>query len=142
VNNGEQNVYVLDSHALIAYFDGEPGAQTLITLLADEQQIRYSFYLSVINLGELYYIFARERTVSTANDMLAVVEQLPIFIVDAHRPRVLAAAHIKAHYALTYADAFVVATAQEFSATVLTGDPEFKRVEHLVRVEWLPVEPR
>jgi len=51
--------------------------------------------------------------------------------------RVLAAAHIKAHYPLSYADAFAVALAQELDATVVTGDPEFKTAESLVPVLWL-----
>ena len=38
----------------------------------------------------------------------------------------LAAAHIKAGHALSYADAFAVAVAQELDAVMLTGDPEFE----------------
>jgi predicted nucleic acid-binding protein len=47
------------------------------------------------------------------------------------------AAHIKAHRAVSYADAFVVALAQQHGAHVVTGDPEFKMVEDLVSVYWL-----
>ena len=48
------------------------------------------------------------------------------------------AAHIKAGHAISYADAFAVALAQDRGATILTGDPEFKEVEHLIPIEWLP----
>ena len=68
---------------------------------------------------------------------LNAVEQLPVQILEATRERVLAAAHLKANHALSYADAFVVAAAQEMEATILTGDPEFRTAEGLVRVEWL-----
>lgn len=47
---------------------------------------------------------------------------------------------ILASYAISYADAFVVAAAQEFEATVITGDPEFRRVEHLAPIDWLLVD--
>ena len=70
-------------------------------------------------------------------DALNAVEQLPVQILEATRERVLAAAHLKATHAISYADAFVVATAQEMGATILTGDPEFRTVEALVPVEWL-----
>ncbi|HEX16514.1 MAG TPA: type II toxin-antitoxin system VapC family toxin [Deltaproteobacteria bacterium] len=50
---------------------------------------------------------------------------------------VLAAAHIKAQYAVAYADAFSVSLAQELGATVVTADPEFKRVASLVDILWL-----
>ncbi|MFH2074539.1 MAG: PIN domain-containing protein, partial [Pseudomonadota bacterium] len=51
---------------------------------------------------------------------------LPVGLVDATKERVLSAARVKAQYPVSYADAFVVATAIEFTATIITGDPEFK----------------
>ena len=69
---------------------------------------------------------------------LAAIDQLPIKIIEADRRLALAAAHVKAHYPISYADAFVVALAQQMQAVILTGDPEFSKIEHLVAVEWLP----
>jgi predicted nucleic acid-binding protein len=82
-------------------------------------------------------IIERERGLPLAQRSLAGVDQLPIDILEATRERVLAAAHIKAHHRLSYADAFAVAAAQELSGVVLTGDPEFTAVQSLVRMEWL-----
>lgn len=50
---------------------------------------------------------------------------------------VLEAARIKALHPLSYADAFAVATAARFGATVVTGDREFEAVEGIVPIEWL-----
>jgi len=52
----------------------------------------------------------------------------------------LAAAHVKAHHPISYADAFAVALAQEMDASVVTGDPEFECVEELIPVVWLPTK--
>ena len=52
--------------------------------------------------------------------------------------KALAAAHVKAHHSVAYADAYAIALAEQNVGVVLTGDPEFKAVEHLVTVEWLP----
>ncbi len=49
----------------------------------------------------------------------------------------LEAAKIKADFPMAYADAFAVATAVRENATVVTGDPEFAMVEHLVKIDWL-----
>lgn len=51
----------------------------------------------------------------------------------------LSAARLKARYAISYADAFVVVVAQEQQAILLTGDPEFKplEVDGILKVEWL-----
>jgi ribonuclease VapC len=66
-----------------------------------------------------------------------LVENLPLEIQEVSRDLILDAAHIKAHYLISYADAFVVASAIRENAIVLTGDPEFQTVKDLVKVEWL-----
>jgi len=66
-----------------------------------------------------------------------MVESLPLELLDASRDLVLDAAHVKAHYTISYADAFAVAAAMRARAIVLTGDPEFSAVVELVDVEWL-----
>jgi hypothetical protein len=45
----------------------------------------------------------------------------------------------KACYAISYADAFAVVTAQEHNGVLFTGDPEFRAVaaDRLITVEWL-----
>jgi len=50
---------------------------------------------------------------------------------------VLAAARLKARHAISCADAFAAALAQELEAPVVTADREFEQVESLVEVLWL-----
>jgi len=137
VSNEQKPIYILDSFALLAFLEGEPSADRIQVILQAAQEARAQVYLSVINLGEVLYITERERSLVTAQQVLAVIEQLPLELLDASQTRVLAAAHIKANYPIAYADAFAVAAAQEFQATVVTGDPEFAKVTALIRVEWL-----
>jgi len=129
--------YVLDSFALLAHLGDEAGAARVRAVLKAASLGRAQVFVSAINLGELVYITERERGLVQAQMALNAVEQLPIQILEATRERVLAAAHIKASHAISYADAFVVAAAQEMGATILTGDPEFRTVEGPVSVEWL-----
>ena len=130
-------VYILDSFALLAYLEGEVSMERVKTVLRSAEWGDCKVYMSVINLGEVLYITERERGLSKAQAVLAIVEQLPIEILPATREAVLEAAHIKAHYPLAYADAFAIAAAQAHDATILTGDPEFDAVESFVSVEWL-----
>lgn len=111
--------------------------QTLLTEAAGG--IR-AIHLSLIQLGEVLYIVERERGLVGAQKARAAIDQLPIEIMPVSRASVLAAAHIKAQFPLSYADAFAVTTAQDHNAILLAGDPEFKAVEDagLVTVEWLP----
>ncbi len=39
--------------------------------------------------------------------------------------------------AISYADAFLLATALREKATIVTGDPEFKKVQSLSPIEWI-----
>jgi len=128
---------VLDSFALLAHLGDEAGAARVRAVLKAASLGRAQVFVSAINLGELVYITECERGLVQAQMALNAVEQLPIQILEATRERVLAAAHIKASHAISYADAFVVAAAQEMGATILTGDPEFRTVEGPVSVEWL-----
>jgi predicted nucleic acid-binding protein len=129
---------VLDSFALLAYFGAEPGGPRVEALLASVAMKQTMVYLSVISYGELVYITEREQGAFAARRGIAAVDQLPITVVEADRRLTFAAAHVKAHHRLSYADAFAVALAQQTQATLVTGDPEFRAVEHLVAVEWLP----
>ncbi len=129
--------YVVDSYALMAYLGGEAGAEQVKALLRQGQRNGATIYLSLVNLGEVAYITERRYGSERLQEVLARLAQLPITIVEVPHERVLAAAHIKAHHAVSYADAFAIALAQEKGAPVVTGDPEFKKVEHLVKVVWL-----
>ncbi len=106
-------------------------------VLADSAQGLCRTYLSLINLGEVLYIIERKASAQRAVKALGAIEQLPIHVLPVSRAAVLAAAHVKALYFLSYADAFAVAAAMELGAAIVTGDPEFQAVEGIARVEWL-----
>lgn len=131
-------VFALDSFALLAYLNGEVGHERVVQILqqAKAQQVRA--LLCTINLGEILYIVERRRGLYDAQRAQALIESLPIEEILPDRALILDAAHIKAHYTISFADAFVTALARRESAVILTGDPEFQYVQELMRVEWLP----
>ena len=89
------------------------------------------------NQREVYYIIAKGRSLDKAEEFLRHLETLPIRCLGNTFQQVLEAAKIKAQFPLSYADAFVVATAQRSQAIVVTGDPEFRAVSHLIQILWL-----
>jgi len=134
----KRTVYVLDSFALLAFFQDEPGGRRVKAVLGQALKKRAEILLTVVNYGEVVYITERKQGLRVAQKLIAVIDQLPVSLVDADRRLTLAAAHLKAQHPLSYADAFAVALAQDRQATVLTADPEFRAVEALVAIEWLP----
>ena len=72
-----------------------------------------------------------------ANELEKDLDEYPMRLIGVNRKRIRTAARVKSIYRLSYADAFAVVLAQELKATVITGDPEFRTVEHLVAVFWV-----
>jgi ribonuclease VapC len=70
-------------------------------------------------------------------EILGRVHQLSFDIIPATNDLVFEAAEIKADYPISYADCFAVASALDQSAEIVTGDPDFKKVEHLVKINWI-----
>jgi ribonuclease VapC len=132
--------YVLDSYALLAYFREEPGADQVEEILTNP---RHDRWLSVINLGEVYYIAAK-RTDMREDEVLGDVLSMQITLEDADLAMALAAAEIKGKYALSYADCFAAVLAKRYRAVVVTGDEEFIRLEQAgaCSIEWLPAKSR
>lgn len=133
----EPTAFVLDSYALLAYLQDEPVASRIEKLLDNAKKEKCRLFLSLINLGEILYIIERRGGIAKAQDALALIRQLPVEIPLVDEQTVFTAAHIKANHAISYADAFVVATAIQENAAVVTADPEFQSVETSVPVEWL-----
>jgi len=128
---------VLDSFALVSLFHREPGWQVVQRALYDQEKSRSRAILSWINWGEFYYTVKHRVGTARTTEALRLLEQLPIELFPVDHALVRAAAEIKSEHALSYADAFCVATAQRLDATVLTGDPEFNSVKRLIRIRWL-----
>lgn len=128
---------VLDSFALVSLFHREPGWQVVQKALYDQDKSRTRAVLNWINWGEFYYIVRRRVGAAKTTDTLRLLEQLPIDLFPVDQPLVRAAAEIKSEHALSYADAFCIATARRLDATVLTNDPEFESVENLIKIRWL-----
>lgn len=129
--------YILDSFALLAHLQDEPGKSQVEAILREAERKAVEIFMPVINLGEVGYIIERRKGLATVQAVIAVIDHLPVTIIDADRQLTFLAAHIKAHYPISYADAFAVALAQLKKGAILTGDPEFRKVEEIVPIEWL-----
>ncbi|HEX9136718.1 MAG TPA: type II toxin-antitoxin system VapC family toxin [Nitrospirota bacterium] len=131
------SVYVLDSYALLAHFEDETGGEQVGKILKAAQAGKTRLFLSVINLGEVYYNTLRERGREQADEVRFIVAQLPITVVDADADITIEAARLKGVHAVAYADCFAAALANRKKAKVVTGDPEFKKFGAGMAVEWI-----
>jgi predicted nucleic acid-binding protein len=129
--------YQLDSFALLRFFQKEPGGEKVRRILEDANKGTAQALLNVINLGEIIYLVQRRFGEAKKLEVLMHIQRMGIEVLPVPNDLVFRAAELKARFPLSYADAFALASAIEHHATLVTGDPEFKKVEHLVGIEWL-----
>jgi uncharacterized protein len=132
-------IKVLDSWALLSFFQDEPAAQDVEKLLSQAGQGRHRLLLCVVNWGEVYYNTLRKVSQEAAETKAREMAILPIELVpvDTDLQLVRQAAMYKASGKLAYADAFAAALAKLRNAELVTGDPDFKAVEGEIKVGWL-----
>ncbi|MFZ1199000.1 MAG: type II toxin-antitoxin system VapC family toxin [Desulfobacterales bacterium] len=129
--------YLFDSHALLSFFQNEAGAEIVADVLKEALRQNTNTLISVINLGEIIYLTKRRFGEEKKLEILGRIHQLGLQVLPAPDSLVYQAAEFKAEYPIAYADCFALACAIEHSAVLVTGDPEFKLVEHLVTIQWI-----
>ena len=131
---------VLDSFALIGYLENEGFAAKIEKFLKQGKQGKIRIYLHAIHLGEVYYITLREQGQDVADLAFTRIKAFPLQYIETIDEKLLrVAARLKAIYPISLADSFAAALAIIYKATLLTGDPEFKKVEKKedISIEWL-----
>lgn len=130
---------VLDSWALMAFFNAEPAAPEVKKLLLKAEADRDRLLLTVVNWGEIYYSVMRGASQERAEFIAKEIAGMKIDIVPVADDMELArqAAIFKATKKLGYADCFVAALAKLRNAELITGDADFKAVEGEIKIGWL-----
>jgi ribonuclease VapC len=129
--------YVLDSYAMIAYFEDEPGADRVAQILRQLIQGKAKGYMSVVNWGEVYYNTMREEGVAEAEKVILQLDKFPIQIIEVNRDFAYEAAKLKGKYRIAYADCFAVALSVKLNASLVTGDSGFKKLKERISIQWI-----
>jgi ribonuclease VapC len=129
--------YVFDSYAMIAYFEDEPGADRVAQILRQLIQGKAKGYMSVVNWGEVYYNTMREEGIAEAERVILQLDKFPIQIVEVNRNFAYEAAKLKGKYRIAYADCFAVALSVKLNASLVTGDPEFRKLKERISIQWI-----
>lgn len=128
---------VLDSWAAIAYLEDEPAAPRVEEIIIKANSLGWLLIMSMVNLGEVWYNFARKASEAKADQVVADLKELDIEFIDAGWQITRLAARFKSKYRIAYADCFAAALAKIKDAELITGDPEFKQLEGEIRIHWI-----
>lgn len=128
---------VLDSWAVIAYLEDEAAAEKVADIIADAHEEAIPLLMTVVNVGEVWYIVARETSPIEADASIKQLRDLGVRFVDADWELAKNAGYFKSRNKMSFADCFAAALAKQNKAHLATGDPEFKQVEPEIAIHWL-----
>lgn len=129
--------YVFDSYALLKLFQKESGHEKIFKLLEEIRRKEETKYLNAMNLGEIIYTTKRAFGDQKKIQILANIERLDFKIIPVTNEMIFQAAEYKASFSISFADCFVLVTALMEKAAVVTGDPEFRKVDKLAKIIWV-----
>jgi predicted nucleic acid-binding protein len=120
---------IVDSSGWLAYFADENNAKHFMLPLSNPTTL----IVPAITIYEVFKVILRE---SSENDALqAVVAMQKGEVVDLNTSLALSAARLSLEHQLPMADSIILATAQEFKATIWTQDVDFKDIS---KVKYFP----
>lgn len=131
--------YVLDANAVIRYFKvgSAAGGEKVQELFLQAQRNQARLSMSVVNLGEVFYILMKHLGEQRALHYVRVIQHA-VTVVDADMSRTIDAATLKHRYQLGYADSFAAALALGLKATLVSADPNFENVGRSLKWMKLP----
>lgn len=131
------NTLIIDSWAVLAFLHKEPSCHAVKDVLQQAKQRKIRILMSLYNVAEVYYKLIRTAGIDEARKTIESLRNIPIDFTSLDEQRIFHAAEIKGKYPVAFGDCIAVALAQEHTAPILTGDPEYRRIEHLVSIRWL-----
>ncbi len=129
---------MLDTSAVFAYVDDEPGAEVVADYLRAAQRKEVTLYASFVTLTEIRYITIQEQDESSADYLVGLIKSWPLVWIYPDERQCLLAARYKAGYKISLADSFVAAAAALLGAELIHKDPEFEDLAVELRLRGLP----
>jgi predicted nucleic acid-binding protein len=134
-------VFVLDSSALLRYQDDEAGADRVEAILEACSRGNDEICISAMQWGEIAATLRKRYGAQQQEIMLHRLAQLNLRIIQVNAECAVRAAAIRVDRKMAFADAFAVELTLDSPEHVLiTADYDFKTVEDLIRIEFLPAK--
>jgi len=116
----------------------EDGVEAVQNLLEKARKGDIIIFSSFVSYTEVFYITHQEEGEKEAQRRVNLMNRLPITRVDSSQELGLIAGKLKATHRISFADAWVAATAIMLNAILVHKDPEFEELENDLKVLRLP----
>ncbi len=129
---------LLDTSAFLTWSQDEPGAEEVETYFQEAMDGRVALHASFVSLTEMEYITAQKLGPEEARELLESVEEQPVARHHSDKPLCSEAAKLKTTHKVSFADAFVAATAKRLDAVLVHKNPEFDALAGAIKLHSLP----
>jgi predicted nucleic acid-binding protein len=134
------DAFLLDTSALMALLEKEPGGERVEQLLAAAHRGEIRLVAAFASRMELVYLVEQEQGAEALGKLKALLPLWPLIWMHSDDALCDSAASFKAKHRLSFADAFVAAAAAREDATLVHKDPQFSALGTLVKQEVLPLK--
>jgi len=111
-------------------FEDEAGADTVQDLLDRANKSEILVFVSFVTFTEIFYITLREKGEEEAQKRIKLMDALATTRIESSKELSLIAGRLKAAYRLSFADAWIAATAMFYDDILVHKDPDFEPVSY------------
>ena len=129
-------VYVIDAQPVVAFIKREAHWQRIGDAFKAATNGEITLRLTTVNAGEVIMAAERDFGAIVTHRTLESIQRWTT-IVDVDLELAARAGWFKLRGGISLADCFAAALAHRDGVPLITGDPEFRRVEDVVRIAWL-----
>jgi predicted nucleic acid-binding protein len=132
---------VLDTSAVITYFEGEKGKDIVEELLISSAASNATLLLPFCVAIEFYYINFNNIGEEAANQRFAMLMSFPVELIKSiDEPYMIEAGRLKASYPISLADSLIAAYACLEDAPLVHKDPEYLELKEEIKLITLPLK--
>ena len=122
----------LDTKPIIKFFAKEEGWENVQKILSKIEAGEIDASLSVVTLTEIYYKYLKEKRADLAKNRTDAIRHAPyIKKISINEEIATKAGELKGKYNIPIADAFIAASAQSEGTTIISDDPDFKKIKEI-----------
>jgi len=137
----ESKRIILDTSAILTYFEGEEGKETVEIFLKRSASNEIELFIPFSAAIEFYYINFNSQGEETANQRFTMLMSLPVKVLKSiDEPYIIQAGRLKSSYPISFADALIATYAYLEKASLVHKDPEYLILENEIDLITLPLK--
>ncbi|MEK6888333.1 MAG: PIN domain-containing protein [Candidatus Aenigmatarchaeota archaeon] len=123
--------FLLDTGIIIAFVNAEKdkSLESIERIFELTKSKKLQIFISSITISEIYAFFYRKREPKKAVEICSLLEEIGVAVINLDKELAKKGGIFKSKYAMSFADAIILATCVNTEASLITYDKEFSAVK-------------